>query len=147
MTTQTWGWFGEDETVLTPGVIDDNARHAFSNGQCHALALGLHELTGWEIGGLQWCCEACGSDSPEWCGCDADTLPAHVVVRKEDGELIDIGGTVDFAEWGSDFRPVDPDALTYTYPDQGYLVPDLDAGRAFAETVLSEYGYSAAQRA
>lgn len=35
---------------VTPAVLDDQAELAYSFGQCAALAVALHEATGWEIG-------------------------------------------------------------------------------------------------
>lgn len=34
---------------VTPGVIDDDAEYAYTNGQCIALSLALAEATGWPI--------------------------------------------------------------------------------------------------
>lgn len=35
-----------DEFLLTPGIIDDNARHVFTEGQALALAAGVSRATG-----------------------------------------------------------------------------------------------------
>ena len=140
MNTQIWGFWGDTQDVeLTPGVIDENAREAFTLGQCHALALGIHELTGWEMGGLGWSCQECGCEE-EGCYCEADYLPGHVVVKDPDGNFVDVNGTPE-DHWGDDFRPLDRETLTEHYPGNGYMTPDLDAGRAFAPVVLEEYGY------
>jgi hypothetical protein len=35
--------------VLDDGVLDAAAGHAFATGQCHGLALALHEETDWPL--------------------------------------------------------------------------------------------------
>lgn len=138
MTTQIASWFGPDEIELTPGVLDHAAKHAFSSGQCHALALAIHEHTGWEIVGLRW-------DDPYFNG----TIPDHVLVRDPDGHLFDVNGYDVSAEWMSrddwghsywDVRPIDPDELIYRFPVEAYLEPDLDVAMHFAPLVLEEAG-------
>lgn len=37
------------KVLVTPGVIDDDAEYAYTNGQCIALSLALAEATGWPI--------------------------------------------------------------------------------------------------
>lgn len=34
---------------LTPGVLDGHALRAFTHGACGALAIALHDATGWPI--------------------------------------------------------------------------------------------------
>ncbi|WP_433860224.1 hypothetical protein [Streptomyces kronopolitis] len=78
---------------VTPGRLDDAAREAFTTGQCHALALALHEVTGWPTTALLTS-DCFGNDS--MCtGVDEDECPCrigHVVVTRPDGAHVDITG-------------------------------------------------------
>ncbi|MFJ8301304.1 hypothetical protein ACIQ9R_36135 [Streptomyces sp. NPDC094447] len=78
---------------VTPGRLDDTARRAFTEGQCHALALALHEVTGWPTTALLtsecWGTDRmCGDESDEECPCRI----GHIVVTRPDGAHVDIAG-------------------------------------------------------
>lgn len=62
--------------VVERGELDDRARLAFTNGQCHGMAMALHEKTGWSMVAIDHLDAGC----------------QHVCVRREDGRLIDIRG-------------------------------------------------------
>lgn len=64
---------------ITPGVIDDAARFAFTAGHCHALALAIHEHTGWPM--LAMSSKHSMRD-----------ILQHVVVVMPDGRWLDING-------------------------------------------------------
>ncbi|SDD84936.1 hypothetical protein [Streptomyces prasinopilosus] len=78
---------------VTPGRLDDNARAAFTQGQCHALAHAVAEVTGWQTVVLA---ERECADGYDTCGMGnavADGLCicqlSHVAaVRPRDGHLI-----------------------------------------------------------
>uniref|UniRef100_UPI003F49A359 hypothetical protein n=1 Tax=Streptomyces sp. CA-136453 TaxID=3240050 RepID=UPI003F49A359 len=80
---------------VTPGRIDDAARRAFTEGQCHALALALTEVTGWpatalltlECSALDEMCAETGPTDDE-CPCRI----GHIVVTRPDGAHVDIDG-------------------------------------------------------
>ena len=135
MLVQTVGWFGPDEVEIPDdGALTPEARHAFTNGQCHAFALAVQELTGWQIGGISWSYY------------EGQEVPNHVVARSPDGRLIDITGDVDTDRWGTDFRPFDPDAfdawiLGTEEEPEGYLVPNVEAARPFAQNLLTTLDY------
>jgi hypothetical protein len=141
MNTLVNSWFGTEECELTPGVLNANAERAFTSGQCHALALALHELTGWEVGGLAWTYvgdEDIPLDLGETLG--VEEMPKHVVVKAPDGSLLDVEGWGVEDRWGrDDFRPLAPEVILDTFPRAGYLEPDMDAANAFAPLVLAEY--------
>lgn len=40
---------GELDRSLTPGVVDSSAKRIFTQGGCGALAIALHDITGWPI--------------------------------------------------------------------------------------------------
>ncbi|KIF05177.1 hypothetical protein PL81_14640 [Streptomyces sp. RSD-27] len=78
---------------VTPGRLDDAAREAFTRGQCHAMALALHEVTGWPTAALLTAdCygidSLCGDDADDECPCRI----GHVVVTRPDGAHVDING-------------------------------------------------------
>ncbi|WP_167163101.1 hypothetical protein [Streptomyces sp. MBT27] len=80
---------------VTPGLIDDAARRAFTEGQCHALALALTEMTGWPATALLTVeCSALDEMCSD-AGVEDDTCPCrigHIVVTRPDGAHIDIDG-------------------------------------------------------
>ena len=134
---QHWaGWFGGTKTVTLAvdengvGVIDETALRAFRCGQCHALALALHELTGWPIKGL---------GDPGWD--DTPNSPAHCVVwSPQHRAYIDIGGIVDRRRnrnWKVINRNVTKKQVAkFRY----YLRPNVEAARPFAKAVLRHLG-------
>ncbi|MFB8406556.1 hypothetical protein [Streptomyces sp. NPDC055912] len=84
---------------VTPGQLDDTARDAFNNGQCHALARALAQETGWQTAAF---IDPECDDDYENCGLGnhvADGVCicqiAHVVAVRPDGHLVDIDGTTD----------------------------------------------------
>lgn len=84
-------WYRKFE--VTPGRLDDAAREAFTSGQCHALALALHEATGWPTTALL--VAECFGDGPMCTGLGADECPCridHIVVTRPDGAQVDITG-------------------------------------------------------
>lgn len=44
---------GNISPAVTLGVVDENARTTFTNGQCHSFALALHKRTGFPLVGVQ----------------------------------------------------------------------------------------------
>jgi hypothetical protein len=74
-----------DPFALTPGVIDNAARHAFKYGACGALAIALHDATGWPIVAVT---DAENVHDGQAGGGSA----MHWAVRRPDGKIIDIIG-------------------------------------------------------
>lgn len=64
---------------VTPGVIDAESVRAFMTAQCHALALEIHDRTGWPLVGLT----------------DEFGEVGHVMIRTPSGRLLDITGAWD----------------------------------------------------
>lgn len=111
--------------TVTPGVIDDRALAAFLQGQCHALALALHEETGWPI---------------RWIESD-DGEPNHCFVITPDEHALDIAGRHDLDEmteaWGAWPEDVTAEDLRALPRGQGgWRIPDVEAARAFVPAVL-----------
>jgi hypothetical protein len=107
---------------LTLGVIDEEARTAYTEGQCHALAMALHQVNGWtlyEVGTDGWCC------------------PDHWMVKTPDDLYVDIEGAHTYEEvlgaWGP-IRRADA-ARWHEVNACCYVVPDLDAASAFVQAV------------
>lgn len=63
---------------LTAGLLDATAEYAFTHGQCHAMAVALNKLTGFEIVGLG--------------GEISSNGPAHFMVRADFDYLLDAEG-------------------------------------------------------
>ncbi len=122
--------------TVTPGVIDDEARSAYISGQCHALALALHEATGWQI----W-----GSEDEEF-----DIV--HVAVRDPQGRFHDITGRYDVDDYLEEEHcgayGGDADFLVQLHPDEvrafgdeeGWREPDLETARSFVRPLLEIHG-------
>ena len=130
-----WSWFGPTEVELDPADgLGREAEHAFKNGQCHALALELHSRTGWPLVGLDWDEHPDLEDTP---------VPSHVAVRHPDtGDVLDVGGWQAESRWNGgvfDTAPVDRDYVENFLPTIGYLEPDSEAARIYADLVLAAY--------
>lgn len=128
---------GRYELDTADGITPD-AEEVFTRGQCHALALALHEaLPGSKCVGIDW--------ESYW---NAGT-PDHVLVKLEDGRFLDVLGIYEDTgalgmQWGHcDAQPVDVDDILAAMPDEDgdpcYWEPDLDAARAYAPLVIAEY--------
>lgn len=77
-----------DPEKLTPGVIDGYAKSAFKYGACGALAIALHDATGWPI-------VAITDHHNVWDGKAGGGSAMHWTVQRPDGKLIDIDGAHD----------------------------------------------------
>jgi hypothetical protein len=75
-----FGVFGTRMTTeLEEGVIDVEARRVFKHGQCHSMALALHQETGWPIVGFKD--EDDPQDSPGHCAVYCPQLDQYVDVE------------------------------------------------------------------
>lgn len=74
-----------DPSKLTPGVLDGYAKRAFKYGACGALAIALHDATGWPIVAI--------TDSHNVYDGEAGGGSAlHWTVRTPEGLLLDVDG-------------------------------------------------------
>lgn len=125
-TVEAIDFFGPQDFCLTPGKINAEAVHVYSNGQCHALALAINERTGWPIVGAS----PFGTDYPN-----------HVAVKRPDGRIIDITGYVNFGYWGSEWYELDPGVVRNRFEDDdgpAYLEPNIEVARTFVDAVLAQ---------
>lgn len=117
---------------LTFGVINDAAVEAFTRGGCAALAIAIHDTTGWPIVEVGHC----------------DGLGMHSMVRTPDGRLLDINGpqnqddVADDYEFYADnsvvtFTDMPRDAVWACYRDEcGEPVP-MEVAATFVTPVLA----------
>lgn len=106
------------------GIIDEHASEAFTHGQCHALAIALHDRTGWPIIGV---------------GGDEET-PSHFVVYDPKADtFVDIDGPDAQERFPYEFeRMIKEFDREYAIKPPYYLHADLKAARPFAKTVLEQ---------
>ena len=111
------------------GTINKNATKAFSNGQCHALAIAISMLTKCKIYGV--------------CDCNnAPSDPGHLVVKHpKTGAYIDILGTGAVGRWRKKWGPVTLHELTIDQAKKldSYLRPNIKAAKPFAKKLVEKY--------
>src|SRR5690554_5632535 len=74
-----------DPTKLSPGVLDGYAKRAFKYGACGALAIALHDETGWPIVAI--------TDAHNvYDGKAGGGSALHWTVRHPSGRLLDVNG-------------------------------------------------------
>lgn len=148
-TVELEGTYYNPTLPVTAGVRDHDAVLAFKSGQCHALALAMHERTGWPIVsvGAEECCydEDCpdDDDSDGVCSCQIQ----HLAVQRPDGHLVDIEGPKpeeDFMEAQGDpdwtIKPVPDDRLEDIVRwDDSWRRPNVAVARTFVDEALTEY--------
>ena len=126
---------------LTPGIIDGAAKHVFTMGGCDALAIALHDATGWPIVAI--------TDAHNVYGRRAGGGSAlHWTVQHPDGKLLDIDGLHDAedlveryswdadegeAAWGLSTRA---DAQEW-WQEAGQKIP-LNLAATFVDAVLAQ---------
>lgn len=137
------GSHGSKHTVIT-GQLDDAARAAFTQGQCHAFARALSLTTGWPMAML--ISDECSYD-PDMCSVEAafDDVCAcrltHVVVERPDGAHVDIRGAhrpgyVPGFE-GLEARDFDEMGWKFLAYSPHWRRPALDVARTFTAPLLA----------
>ena len=76
---------GELADRLTPGVLDGAAEHVFTLGGCDALAIALHDATGWPV-------VAITDHHNVYDGRAGGGSALHWTVRHPSGRLLDVDG-------------------------------------------------------
>jgi len=113
------------EVEITPGILDDAARFAFTAGHCHALALALHERTGWAILAMS------GRHSlrPDL---------QHVVVVMPDGRWLDIDGPQE-PEERYYFQELTAEEVANMGKIKYWKDPETHIAREFVQPLLQQY--------
>jgi hypothetical protein len=120
------------------GYVDHDAEFAFTRGQCHALALMLHRLTGWKLYGF-------------FCEYELENkaTPGHVVVRTPSGSYVDITGNDALNNWLDYWPNSTPHPLTEAevlgFEKRDYKKPNLEAAEPYALSLAMRYGAKAVQ--
>ncbi|WP_331725964.1 hypothetical protein [Streptomyces sp. NBC_00470] len=128
---------------VTPGHLNDAAREAFTEGQCHALALALNEATGWPITAILTA-DSCRQDDPLCNRADDDHCACrigHLVVTRPDGTHLDITGahtpgTVPDCH-GAPSRAMTAEDWQALRTARAWRAPDLRAARTFVAPLLA----------
>lgn len=119
-----------EQALPDPPVIDSSVRRFFTQGQCHALALAIHERTGWDVAILSY-----DENDPVAAG-------DHVVCIDPRNRGVDIDGFQDLLElesnWDMDIVKVDPEILEIELDGfNGWDEMDMETARAWVDTVLA----------
>lgn len=114
---------------LRAGELDETAEYAFTHGQCHAMAVALNELTGFELVGL---------------GGFWGNGPGHFMVRAEFGYLLDVQGLHTEEQAYARFRKITEydDGVRLAWQlaaDKEYYPLRIEAARHFAKLVVDKY--------
>jgi hypothetical protein len=126
--------------TLTPGVIDLEAKYAFTAGQCLAYAIATSEKTGWPLY-IRMAHARVGRKR------DPQDYVIHAMVQHPDGRLIDINGPREIGSWVESGHEIDPQVVP---SDQArgllktHMVAmnrqDVDAAAHFVDPMLTEHG-------
>ena len=115
--------------IRKDGVITDQAKHAFTHGHCHSLALALNKITGWPLIGLFHPVD------------DEDGIPSHVGVQSPQG-FLDIYGHSKIY-WQKRHYHEEPltieEVMEWTRRARCYLEPKIDTALPFAVEVIRRY--------
>ena len=114
------------EVEVIPGVLDQQAEYAFSAGHCHALALAIHERTGWPLLAMS----------------GRHSLRAnlqHVVVVMPDGRWFDVQGPQD-PEERYYFQEMTAEEVANMGKIEYWKNPETHIAREFVQPVFERYG-------
>lgn len=127
MQAQTLNLFGPSDIVyiVSPGLLDSRALLAFTQGQCHGLALALAERTGWPLVKIE----------------SADRTCLHVCVERPDGFLVDItgahtAGELEQAVPGVTVRRARASELERLVQEEGWAPPLIVVAQLWVDAVL-----------
>lgn len=127
-----WG-----ETLqIDPHNIGSHEEYVYTRGQCHALALAIHEATGWQL-----CVMAENENYP------VSEVGDHVICITPDGMGVDVNGfqTLEALHdrWGH-MCPCFVNVDEQTVWDLGWDEHDMEPAREVAKTILAKAPRSAA---
>ena len=139
-----------DSDKLTPGELDGYAMHAFKYGACGALALAIHDATGWRIVGIT---DSHNVESRRLGGGSC----MHWAVMHPSGQLLDVDGLHDpdemtaqydaeaddeEAAWGIGSRA---DIEEWYIENQGEPIP-VSLAATFVDSILEQIQVSSLRR-
>ncbi|HBF80499.1 MAG TPA: hypothetical protein DD420_11405 [Streptomyces sp.] len=137
------------EFQVTPGRLDETARSAFTEGQCHALARAVAETTGWQTVLLanRECADqydTCGMGDAVADGLCICQLSHLAAVRPHDGYLIDADGARDpqdvRAEDRFDIVPMSPALWKLIDIHPSWRDADMPVARTLVGPLLDSLG-------
>jgi hypothetical protein len=119
--------------IVEPGVLDRRAVAAFTLGQCHGMALALHERTGW----------------PMVAAYDVEDSCQHVLADAGDDRFVDIAGARTRAQLLAEpnfdrVEAIDQPSVRALSAQAGWAVADCRAAQPWLDQVI-ERGTSGAE--
>jgi hypothetical protein len=116
---------GDVVYIVQPGVLDRRAVAAFTLGQCHGMALALHERTGW----------------PMVAAYDAHGSCQHVLANAGDDRFVDITGARSRAQLLAEssfdsIEPIDRPAVQALTTQAGWAAADPAAAQPWVDQVI-----------
>ena len=114
------------EVEITLGVLDESAEYVFSAGHCHALALAIHERTGWPLLAMS----------------GRHSLRAnlqHMVVVMPDGKWLDVNGPQE-PEERYYFQSMTAAEVAKMGKIEYWKNPQTEIAREFVQPVFERYG-------
>lgn len=131
-TVEYWG----AKTEIPKGKITKKVEAVFTMGQCHALALALHEETGWPLAGT-FRIGVDLDDDNEVIYAPNGTIqrtPSHVVVLSPYGP-VDIKGISDSFQGIERIIPISKEHVMH-FKEIDYLEPNLAVAQEYVKPVL-----------
>lgn len=124
---ESWDFLGEPTTtrVRLGKKVTGIVKEMFCYGQCHGLALALHELTEWPVFGIYRPRGALGR------------YTRHVVVQTPHGPYVDVEGFLDLED-GEAVRTIKDPVRILLSKRTGWLVPNMEFARHYAPIVLEK---------
>lgn len=134
-----------DPANLTPGVLGGYALRAFKYGACGALAIAIHDATGWPIVAIT------DHHNVFEDGTAGGGSALHWTVRRPDGMLVDIDGAHSAEELVEEYhgeaddhqaaagRSTREDAVEWYIESQGEPIP-VSLAAKFVDVVLEKAG-------
>ncbi len=110
--------------LVDEGKLDERAWLAFIYGQCHGLALALHNRTGWPLVAVVDDNGACG----------------HVCVRRPDGQIVDVTGAHTSEEMASalgQILHIDTHYIRDLESQHGWASAEPDSAGAWVDAVIA----------
>jgi len=111
----TLNLFSNNWAEITPGVRDQEAIRYYLRGNCALLAIEIHRAAGWPL--IMISSEA-SKDSPHHYN---DSRMVHVLTRRPDGRLVDIGGAHTDQQALGDWQGTYPDVQAEEISEEGLL--------------------------